>query len=111
MKGKCRVFCVRSTVLSFLVLALLSTVIGIGVAPAEQSKEGSSFLSQRDQMTLRMVQLAQAGRVIEARDVLRLYLQEHPTDGTMYYNLTCLDLWLKEKEQGLEDLERALRAV
>ena len=26
----------------------------------------------------------------------------------MLYNLTCLDLWLEDKDQALEDLERAL---
>lgn len=59
-------------------------------------------------MTLRMVQLARAGRLSEAREVLRVYLADAPTDGPMLYNLACLDLYLQENDQALDDLELAL---
>ncbi len=62
----------------------------------------------RDQVILRMVQFARAGRIAEAQGVLRTYLQENPADGTMHYNLTCLDLLLQQKELAMEDLQRAL---
>jgi hypothetical protein len=65
-------------------------------------------LRDRDAITLRMVQLAQAGRIDEAREHLRAYLADQPTDGTMYYNLACFDLLLDERDQAMVDLENAL---
>ena len=86
-------------------LAILCVVFA---APFARSQDPAPTISPRDQMTLRMVQLAQAGRLQAAREVLKSYLAENPTDGTMLYNLTCLDLYLKENEQALADLEKAL---
>ncbi len=63
---------------------------------------------ERDAVTLRMVQLAQAGRVAEARDALQEYIDAHPADGTMLYNLACLDILLGDHDQALVDLESAL---
>ncbi len=62
----------------------------------------------RDQVILRMVQLARSGRVPDAQEVLRTYLKDHSTDGTMHYNLTCLDLLLSQKDLAFADLENAL---
>ena len=55
-----------------------------------------------------MVQLAQAGRVTEARETLVEYLEDHPGEGTMLYNLACLDLLLNDHDRALADLESAL---
>jgi hypothetical protein len=77
-------------------------------APADQPTDRAASGLQREQMILRVVQLAQAGRVPEAREDLRAYLRKNPRDATMYYNLTCLDLFLKETDQALADLELAL---
>jgi hypothetical protein len=85
-----------------LVLLTLLLVGGSSMAQTEPPE------SPRDEMILRMVQLARAGRIAESREVLQTYLKENPTDGTMHYNLACLDLLLQEKDQALEDLERAL---
>ena len=63
----------------------------------------------RDQVILRMVQFARSGRIPEAQEVLRTYLQDNSTDGTMHYNLACLDLLLKQKDQAMIDLENALK--
>jgi len=62
----------------------------------------------RDAITLRMVQLAQAGRMTEARDSIRGYLDNHPHDSTMLYNLACLDLLLQDQDQAMVDIESAL---
>ncbi len=75
---------------------------------------GTSALAEdaplnRDQVILRLVQFARSGRIAEAQTVLRTYLQENNTDGTMHYNLTCLDLLLQQKDQALADLENALK--
>jgi hypothetical protein len=88
-----------------MLMAILLLVIRMG---AGQSGGKSDFKKERDDMTLRMVQLARAGRNVEARDVLKNYLNNHPTDGTMFYNLVCLDLLCNEKEQALKDFEQAL---
>ena len=77
-------------------------------AATEPSTDRATSLTQRDQMILRIVQLAQAGRVTDARQDLRAYLGKNPHDATMYYNLTCLDLFLKDTDAALLDLEQAL---
>lgn len=87
-------------------MALLLAVAWVGSVAQGQTAPG--VLSHRDQMTLRMVQMARAGRLAEAREVLRSFLAENPTDGAMFYNLACLDLLLREKDQALADLEEAL---
>lgn len=90
--------------LKFVVLVLGMSLL-MGAVP---SSDVPSSVQERDQMTLRMVQLARAGRIAEARDTIKNYLGNNPTDGTMHYNLACLDLLLKETDQAFEDFERAL---
>lgn len=87
---------------------ILLFLVSLGPTPVAWAQAAAPVITARDQMTLRMVQMARAGRLAEARDILRAYLQENPTDGTMFYNLTCLDLILREQEQALVDLEQAL---
>lgn len=79
-----------------------------GAASMDAMAAGSPL--DRDAATLRMVQLARAGRVDEARSTLHAYLDAHPDDGTMLYNLACLDLVLEDTDQALVDLEAALDA-
>ncbi len=78
-----------------------------GLAPVDDP-EPTQPEQNRDAITLRMVQLAQAGRMVEARDSIRSYLADHPHDGTMLYNLACLDLLLNDQPQAMSDLESAL---
>ena len=85
-------------------ILILACVLSLGAPVAAEQQR----LSERDQMTLRVLQLAQAGRLSAARDVMRDYLEANPTDGTMYYNLTCLDVFLHETEQAMADLQLAL---
>jgi|GEM_PF-2938344 len=91
---------------------LLGTIAWLVPLPAmaQDIGLGAETLSHRDQVTLRMVQLARAGMISEARDALRNFLADHPGDGTMLYNLACFDLVLADNEQALVDLERALAA-
>ncbi len=86
---------------------LVLTVMCLGASCVVATAEEGA-LRERDAITLRMVQLARAGRVEEARENLRAYLADHATDGTMFYNLACLDLLLDEPEQALADLAAAL---
>ncbi len=91
-----------------LLKILMVTLLMIILMGAGQSKSNSDVFQEREDMTLRMVQLARSGRNVEARDVLKAYLKNHSTDGTMYYNLVCLNLLLNEKEQALKDFQHAL---
>lgn len=93
----------RKTVIIPLLLLILSGV----VSPAVAGSTGETELD-RDQVILRLVQFARAGRLVEAQGLLRDYLAKNPTDGTMHYNLTCLDLLLNQKDEALVDLQRAL---
>ncbi len=74
-------------------------------APADADAPPSP---DRDAVTLRMIQLAQAGRIDEAREQVRAYLDAEPHDATMRYNLACLDLMAGEPDVALADLEAAL---
>lgn len=96
----------RPVGLTILALGLLLSIGLSAVAVAQVDDQDA--MSSRDQTTLRMVQLAQAGKIVEARDVLRGFLEQHPTDGTMLYNLACFDLVLSEPDQAMIDFERAL---
>ncbi|MBU8870840.1 MAG: hypothetical protein KOO60_08285 [Gemmatimonadales bacterium] len=86
----------------------LLVLISIFFVSAGWSRDQAPEVSARDQMILRMLQLGRAGRIADAREAMRSYLVDNPTDGVMFYNLTCLDLMLDEKEQALQDMERAL---
>ncbi len=93
----------KAIAVSFLLFLLL----GLGSAVfADQVKTESLT---RDEVILRMVQLARSGRIDQAQNVLRNYLQDNTGDGTMHYNLTCLDLLLMQKDQAMIDLENALK--
>ena len=90
-----------------LILMLLSAVCA---APTAGAQAQTSAPSARDEMTLRMVQLARAGRLTEAREVLLSYLADQPGDSATLYNLACIDVYLNENERALMDLDRALAA-
>ena len=90
-------------------VALFSFCLSQGFA-AEPAPGLPGAISARDSVTLRMVQLAQTGHIPEARAALRDYLDRHPGDGTMLYNLACFDVALSDAEQALVDLEAAFQA-
>jgi len=83
---------------------------GCAGSGSAETPEPPAFPDDVDAITLRMVQLARAGRFSEARESVIGYLGDHPDDGTMLYNLACLDLLLDDSEQALTDLESALAA-
>lgn len=95
-------FSLKSIIVSLVFLLVLNTLTTVIPAQAEEAP------LSRDQVILRMVQLARSGRIAEAQTVIRTYLKDNSSDGTMHYNLTCLDLLLKQKDQAMEDLENAL---
>jgi len=66
--------------------------------------------ADRDATALRMVQLVRAGRLEEARAAVRDFTAAHPRDGTMLYNLACLDLMAEDRDTALATLETALAA-
>jgi len=90
------------------VVSIMVCLVACAATPPPSDTPSGTSPSNRDEITLRMIQLAQAGRIEEAREHLRAYTAEHPDDGAMLYNLACLDLLLDEKDQALDDLEAAL---
>lgn len=96
----------RASMSRLLIGLLIGLLLPVGAHAANSLSPAP--LSERDRMTLRVIQLARSGQVDQARSTLDTYLQAHPTDGTMYYNLTCLDLVLRDTEHALASLEKAL---
>lgn len=97
--------------LGLLLLPGLLGCAGGGPAPTPQpAPRPPSAAADRDAVTLRMVQLARAGRIDEARAALRGYAAAHPGDGIMLYNLACLDLLAADHETAFAHLETALAA-
>lgn len=85
-----------------LALALLTACAGGG------ADDNAPPPPDRDAVALQMIQLAQAGRAVEAREHLQAYLEAVPDDSAMLYNLVCLDVMLGDTDLALADLDTAL---
>lgn len=100
---------IRPAVAAVLMAVVLAGCAGRGVTPAA-APDAPAVAAGRDAVTLHMIQLVRSGRVAEARASVREYTAVHPGDGTMLYNLACLDLMAADRETALANLESALGA-
>lgn len=99
---------IPAVLLAIVAAAVLAGCAGRDAAPVAAVPPADP--ADRDAATLRMVQLVRAGRLEEARATLRDFTADHPRDGTMLYNLACLDLMAEDRATALANLEAALAA-
>jgi len=57
-----------------------------------------------------MLQLAHVGRLSDAREELRRFVDANSNDAAMLYNLACLDALVDDTDIALADLRRAFDA-